>query len=378
MYKLFFIPENFYSILFFCFSGAFLTCWLLIKFNVFKEFVREELQHKQDKNNIGTCAGFAFISIVLMGAAILNNQKVLFVTTGVLMIILLQFYFKTRELGKDFLHIYQRKFRLIIKCFLIINYSISLKVMHNAFSVFFITVLFSFFLGFLDDLNKIFFKNGLSEKFLFRAQILIGLMPVLFNYLNGKTTLSITNYSMDFGIFYIPIGLFVFVSVLNSSNITDGLNGGLGFPSIIMSLFCIIVFLKSFFFQCFNPIFIFESNFILFPSLLISVLIPFLFFNMNGLLMMGNVGSVSIGAIIATFAILSKTELLLPLFCILFVIETLSCIVQIFSIRKFKKKIFLFAPIHHHFELLGWPNFKIVKLMCLVTFLGCFVSYFLI
>lgn len=378
MYELFFTTKNFYLILFFCFIGSFLTCLALIKFNIFKEFVREELAHKNNNNNIGTCGGFAFISCLLMGIAFLNNYKILFFSTGVLMVILLWFYLKIQKFGKEVFDEYRLKFLFIIKIFLIINYSISLKIMNNSFSVLFITILFSFFLGFLDDLNKIFFKTGLTEKFLFRSQLLIGLIPVLFNYLNNKTTLGFLNYQIDLGILYIPIGLFIFSAVLNSSNLTDGLNGGLGFPTLIIQSFFLLFFIKSMFFCCVNPILIFDNNFFVIPSLLIVVLIPFLFFNMRGKLFMGNIGSVSIGAIIATLSILAKIEMLIPIFCILFVIETSSCIIQIYSIRKFKKKIWLFTPIHHHFELLGWKNLKIVKLMCFITLIGCLISYFLI
>jgi len=104
-------------------------------------------------------------------------------------------------------------------------------------------------------------------------------------------------------------------------------------------------------------------------AILVGASLGFLWFNAHpAQIFMGDVGSLSLGAVLALMAILSKQELLLPISGGLFVLETISVIAQLFALKVYKRKLFKMAPIHHHFELLGWNEEKITVRLNIITF----------
>ena len=223
-------------------------------------------------------------------------------------------------------------------------------------------------LGGIDDFIKIKFKNngGLSivTKFLF--QMIIALVFFyLFMRSGGSSTLKFTALNI-----VIPLGwmfglfiLFLLVGTSNAVNITDGLDGLAGGLSAIAFLAYGIISWNCGWLEGYQEIAIFSF-------LIVGALLGFLVFNSHpAKVMMGDLGSLSLGAALATIAILTRHELSLAIIGGVFVIETLSSFIQIIGIRKFNKKLFLKAPLHHHFEELKWSESDIVKLFYVVGLL---------
>lgn len=223
-------------------------------------------------------------------------------------------------------------------------------------------------LGGIDDYLKIKFKNnaGLSivTKFLFQMVIAL-VFFYLFMRSGGSSTLKFTALNLiiplgwTFGIFI----LFLLVGTTNAVNITDGLDGLAAGLSAIAFLAYGIISWNCGWLQGYQEIAIF-------CFLVVGALLGFLVFNSHpAKVFMGDLGSLSLGAALATIAILTRHELSLAIIGGVFVIETISSLVQIIGIRKFNKKIFLKAPLHHHFEELKWNESDIVKLYYVIGLL---------
>lgn len=242
-----------------------------------------------------------------------------------------------------------------------INYS------SNILIVLFVFLAYGF-LGFLDDFVKIKQKNnkGLSIAFKFLLQTIIALVFFfIFMKNGGNTTVIISSLGIKipfgwmFGIFI----LLVLVGSSNAVNITDGLDGLAGGLSAIAFLAYGLIAWNTGWLEGYQEIAIF-------CFILVGSLLGFLVFNGHpARVFMGDLGSLSLGAALASIAIITRHELSLVLIGGVFVVETLSSLIQIIAIRKFKKKVFKMAPLHHHFEQLGWPEQDIVKLFYVVGLL---------
>lgn len=221
------------------------------------------------------------------------------------------------------------------------------------------------FLGFVDDFLKIKYKNNkgipISTKFV--AQMIIA---IVFFYIfmsnGGKSALEISSLGIHiemgwvFGLFI----LFLLVGTSNAVNITDGLDGLAGGLSVIAFLAYGIITWNTTWLEGYQEIAIF-------CFILVGSLMGFLLYNTNpAKVFMGDLGSLALGGALATIAIITRHELSLALIGGVFVVETLSSAIQIIAIRKFKKKVFKMAPLHHHFEQLGWDERDIVKLFWVI------------
>ena len=154
--------------------------------------------------------------------------------------------------------------------------------------------------------------------------------------------------------------LFLLVGSSNAVNLTDGLDGLAGGLSAISFLAFGLISWGSYWIQGYQDIGIF-------CFVLVGSLIGFLVYNTNtAKVFMGDTGSLTLGATLATIAILTSHELSLAVIGGVFVIETLSVIIQVISVKFFHKRVFLMAPIHHHFERLGWKETDIVKLFWII------------
>lgn len=223
-------------------------------------------------------------------------------------------------------------------------------------------------LGFVDDFLKIKYKNnkGLKISTKFFCQLIIA---VVFFYIfmknGGKSIIEITSLGLT-----IPLGwgfglfiLFLLVGTSNAVNITDGLDGLAGGLSAIAFMAFGLLSWNTSWMQG-------NQDLAIFCFILVGSLLGFLLFNSHpARVFMGDMGSLSLGAALATIAILTRHELSLALIGGVFVVETLSSMIQIISIRKFNKKIFKMAPLHHHFEQLGWSEQDIVKIFWVVGLL---------
>ena len=217
------------------------------------------------------------------------------------------------------------------------------------------------FLGFIDDFLKVKFKNndGLSIVTKFICQMFIALVFFyLFMKGGGSTVLRLSFLHLELDLSW-GFGIFIFlllVGTTNAVNITDGLDGLCGGLSLIAFLAYGIIAWNCSWLAGYQEIAIFSF-------VLVGALIGFLMYNSHpAKVFMGDLGSLSLGGALATIAILTRHEFSLAIIGGVFLVEVLSSFIQIVSIRRFKKKIFLKAPIHHHFEELKWEETDIVKL----------------
>ena len=183
---------------------------------------------------------------------------------------------------------------------------------------------------------------------------------------NGGTTaldVSLFGIHLELGWGYALFVLFLLVATTNAVNITDGLDGLCGGLSAMAFLAYGVI--------AFGSTWIMGSESIaLFSFTLVGSIIGFLLFNSHpAKVFMGDTGSLALGGALASIAILTHHEISLALIGGVFVIETLSSLIQIIAIRKFNKKVFLKAPLHHHFEELGWEETDIVKVFWVAGFL---------
>ena len=210
-------------------------------------------------------------------------------------------------------------------------------------------------IGFLDDGLKVIFKRnlGLTSIQKLIGQIIISvLVYFLLQVASFDTTLAIpfTDWSIDLGIFYVAFLIFWLVGFSNAVNLTDGLDGLVaGTASISFAAFGVIALFQG------------QADIAVFTFAVTGALLGFLLFNANpAKVFMGDTGSLALGGAIAMVSVLVKEELLLLLIGLVFVIETLSVILQVGSFKIRKKRIFKMSPIHHHFELSGWSEWKVV------------------
>lgn len=238
-------------------------------------------------------------------------------------------------------------------------------------------------IGFLDDWFKLTGrrKGGLRAKEKFGAQILVALVVVGYLYFipaDGFTTkLSLPfakEWMPNLGWLYIPFAILLIVGASNAVNLTDGLDG-LAIGPIIMAgvAFAVIAYVAGHAKLAQYLIIIKVSGageLAVFCGALVGASIGFLWFNSHPAeVFMGNVGSLALGGALGTVAVLTKTELLLPLIGGIFVIEALSVILQVAWFKLTGKRIFRMAPLHHHFELLGWAESKIIVRFWIISFI---------
>lgn len=238
-----------------------------------------------------------------------------------------------------------------------------------------IIMICSSLLGFVDDYVKDVKKssNGLiiRQKLLF--QIILGLAVGVFLYylspsksLRGVTeTLFLKELMINLGVFYIPFIAFVLVGTVNAINIVDGLDGlAGGLSAIAVSVFAIVAYIagRSDFSRYLSIFYLPGAGELsIFAASLVGGLLGFLWYNSYPAeIFLGDTGSLALGGAISAIAILLKKELLLVVVGGVFVLETLSVIIQILSFKLFKKRVFKIAPIHHSFELSGIAEPKIV------------------
>jgi len=237
--------------------------------------------------------------------------------------------------------------------------------------------------GFQDDLGKILTGDnlqGLTSRGKLLLQALVGAVVVSFLifYANFPTTIYlpfIKEPIMDMGYFAIPFWVIVFLATTNAVNLTDGLDGLATVPSIIsLATLGIITYITG------HAIF---SAYLLMPNIkgvgevailattLSGALLGFLWYNCYPAeIFMGDTGSLAIGGVLAYMAIIGKSEALLVLIGLIFVVETVSVILQIGSYKLRNKRVFLMAPIHHHFEMKKWAENKIIVRFWMIAFLS--------
>jgi phospho-N-acetylmuramoyl-pentapeptide-transferase len=241
--------------------------------------------------------------------------------------------------------------------------------------------------GFQDDLGKILTGDnlkGLSSRGKLALQAVVGVAVAVFliHVAEFPTTIYLPFFKepiFDMGDYAIIFWVIVFLATTNAVNLTDGLDGLATVPSIIsLATLGIIVYLTG------HAIF---SGYLYMPNIkgvgevsilassLSGALLGFLWYNCYPAeVFMGDTGSLAIGGVIAYMAIIGKSEALLVLIGLIFVIETVSVILQIGSFKLRKKRVFLMAPIHHHFEMKNWAENKIIVRFWMIAFLSNIIA----
>ncbi|MHA6251382.1 phospho-N-acetylmuramoyl-pentapeptide-transferase [Oceanobacillus sp. CAU 1775] len=224
-------------------------------------------------------------------------------------------------------------------------------------------VLFGYgLLGFLDDFIKVAFKRNLGLTSLQKliGQVIIALVFFFVLQMNDFSTyiqIPGTNIQWEFGWFYAVLIIFMLVGSSNAVNLTDGLDGLLaGTAAIAFGAFAILAWYG-----------IPQTEIAIFSLAVVGALLGFLVFNAHpAKVFMGDTGSLALGAAIAAVAILTKMEILLIIIGGVFVIETLSVIIQVISFKTTGKRVFKMSPLHHHYELIGWSEWRVVTTFWLV------------
>lgn len=229
------------------------------------------------------------------------------------------------------------------------------SVIDTDFYVLLIATLGFGLVGFLDDYIKIVFKRslGLTARQKLFGQILFSGIVCWLLYSSGHSTfvgIPGTDIGLDLGWFYYIFVILMMLAISNAVNFTDGLDGLLsGTSAIAFAAFAIIALQSS------------EISAAVCAAAMVGAVLGFLVYNAHpAKVFMGDSGSLGIGGAIAAVAILTKTELLFIIIGGIFVIEMLSVIIQVVSFKTRGKRVFRMAPIHHHFELSGWSEWRVV------------------
>ena len=230
-------------------------------------------------------------------------------------------------------------------------------------------------IGFIDDYIKVILKRnlGLTASQKFGLQFLVALVFICWAVFGGRieTTVHVpfTNINWDMGWFFIPFAILVILASVNSVNLTDGLDGLATCVTIVVGVFFLLFSTLG---ESVN------TTVALFASTLVGGLLGFLIYNrFPAKVFMGDTGSLCLGGAVCGMAILMEEPLALLIVGFVYVMESLSVIMQVTSYKLTKKRIFKMSPIHHHFEMCGWSEKKIVIVFSLVTLVLCTLMLFL-
>ncbi len=259
--------------------------------------------------------------------------------------------------------------------------------LENAYLWIVLFVLYGFgAIGFVDDYKKVIKKEnlGLQARVKFPLQVLLSLIAGFFllSYLDFSTELSVPffkNFHPDLGWGYLAMVFLVVVGSSNAVNLTDGLDGLVAGPNIIaFATYGVLVYIAgntilSDYLQV--PYIPGAGELAIFCGAMVGGILGFLWFNSYpAQVFMGDVGSLSIGASLGMVAILAKAEVLLLLIGGVFVLETVSVITQVISFKLTGKRLFRMAPLHHHYELKGWAETKVIVRFWIISFVLSLLS----
>ena len=218
------------------------------------------------------------------------------------------------------------------------------------------------FIGFIDDYIKIVKKRslGLTAKQKLLAQLVFSIaLAFAADYIGISTavTIPLLGWNVELAVGYAFFVVFLLVGTTNAVNLTDGLDGLASGVTLIVALGYVLIGYMSG-----------NMSVMVFAAVLMGSCLGFLVFNHHpAKVFMGDTGSLALGGAVAALAIVTKTELLLPLIGIIYVAETMSDIIQVSVYKKKKVRVFKMAPLHHHFELCGWSEWKVVRVFWAVT-----------
>ncbi len=260
---------------------------------------------------------------------------------------------------------------IMILISLIISSLFFLKGNKDGMAVLFVTIGYGI-IGFIDDYIKVVKKRSLGlrayQKIIGQLIITGVFLYYLYNYSNIGTDIYIpfTNgKTLELGVLFIPFFFIVMVGTVNSVNLTDGLDGLASGVTILVVIFFL-----------FNALSI-NKSLLPITGAAVGALLGFLLFNTHpAKVFMGDTGSLALGGLVASIAIIMKMPLFIIIVGIIYVLEALSVILQVGYFKLTKgKRLFKMAPIHHHFEQCGWKEVKVVAVFYIVTAIACLVGF---
>ncbi len=224
-------------------------------------------------------------------------------------------------------------------------------------------------IGFLDDYIKVVMKRSLGLK---PWQKIVGqlLITGIFAYymyaytdLGTRMLIPFTGKMIDIGWVYYPLMFFVMLGTANGANFTDGLDGLASSVTVLIATFFTVAAIG------------YGSGVTPITCATVGSLLGFLVFNVYpARVFMGDTGSLALGGFVASTAYMLQMPLIILIVAFIYFVEVLSVIIQVTYYKKTKKRIFKMAPIHHHFELSGWPETKVVSIFSIVTAILCFIG----
>ncbi len=249
--------------------------------------------------------------------------------------------------------------------------SVTSGIMNKDMIVLLLSTLGFGLIGFVDDYIKIVKKRSLGLKAHQKlvAQIILAVILAVYqSYTSELGTKIIIPFLkskyLDLGVLYIPFIAFVVVGTVNSVNLTDGLDGlASGITMIVMSFFGMVALNQG------------MNSMAVFSTSLAGACLGFLVYNSYpAKIMMGDTGSMALGGAVSAIAILLNLPLIIPIVGGIYFIESLSVIIQVVSFKLTGKRVFLMAPLHHHFEQKGWKETKVVLVFWTITVILCLIG----
>ena len=222
--------------------------------------------------------------------------------------------------------------------------------------------------GLVDDFKKLVLKNtdGLKPMYKMIGLLIISVSFVIYLLGRGTETLIpiLKTYITIPTLIYIPFAIFVMLGTTNAINLTDGIDGlATSVTTIIIACLTVIGITRG------------VKEVVILGSIVCGVNLGFLLFNMHpAKVFMGDTGSLLLGGVVVSMALYLKMPLILIIIAFIPVIETVSVILQVACFKKTGKRIFKMAPLHHHFELSGWKENKVVTIFSLITLILCIIG----
>lgn len=226
-------------------------------------------------------------------------------------------------------------------------------------------------IGAVDDILKILRKQNLGLR-AYQKMILLLIVSGIFAYYSANNRYIGTSIIIPFahkawnlGMFYIPFIIIYFAATTNAVNLTDGLDGlATSVTLLVMTFLSLVSFAMG------------HITLAIFCAALAGALLGFLKYNaFPAQIFMGDTGSLALGGAVGAVAMILKLPLLVPIIGGIYVIEAASVIIQVTSFKLTGKRVFKMAPIHHHFELSGWHETKVVSIFCIITVILCLLGF---
>ena len=259
---------------------------------------------------------------------------------------------------------------LIILCSIVATSLIYVKQYPKILPILFVTLGFGL-IGFLDDYIKVVMKRSLGLRACQKMALQIIVTGIFCYYIMTQTDLGSRmlipfwhGHYLNVGFWYAPLLFFVVLGTVNGANFTDGLDGLASSVTVLIATFFTVVAIGM------------KAGIEPITCATVGALLGFLVYNVfPARVFMGDTGSLALGGFVAATAYMLEMPLFIPIVALIYLVEVLSVIIQVVSFKTTGKRPFKMAPIHHHFELSGWPETKVVSIFAIVTAVLCLIGF---